>query len=141
MKAAAYDSYLIPTQRSIAEQLTIQLLPRFSDDQTERVDFDYSDVRALQEDADALAKRAATLFASGIYTRAQALTLIGDEPTTEDDGIYFLPRGGSFSNGEIAEPVSAVIEKVDTVPGASNLTPPPATNGTSKAPVPATATP
>jgi hypothetical protein len=139
MKAAAYDSYLIPTQRSIAEQLTIQLLPRFSDDQTERVDFDYSDVRALQEDADALAKRAATLFAAGIYTRAQALTLIGDEPTTEDDGIYFLPRGGSYVNGQIAEVASPVTEKVITSPGASNLAPVPATtsNGAGKTPVPA----
>jgi HK97 family phage portal protein len=133
MKAAAYDSYLIPTQRSIAEQLTIQLLPNFSTDAAEMVDFDYANVRALQEDADKLAERSAKVFTSGIIDRARAKTLIGIEPDTDDEGIYLLPRGASFSDGQIAEPIAPQTVPVNTEPGATNVP----TNGHAVAPVPA----
>jgi HK97 family phage portal protein len=125
-REAAYQSYLIPTQRTIGEQLTIQLLPDFSDDPAERVDFDYSKVRALSEDQTVIASRAKDLFAAGIIDRARALTMVGDEPRPVDEGVYFLPRGGSFSGGEIAEPVSAIVDKVDTEPPSTDTRVPPA---------------
>ena len=55
--------------------------------------------------------------------------MVDIESVPADDGIYCLPRGASFSDGSIAEPVSPVIEKVNTEPGASNIAPPAATNG------------
>jgi HK97 family phage portal protein len=124
MKEKAYDDYLIPTQGTIAEQLTIQLLPDFSTDPAERVAFDYADVRALQEDATAVADRAAKIFVSGIFDRASAMLMIGEEPKPGDHDVYLLPRGASFSDGTIAEPVAPQTMPVDTEPGAK-----PATNG------------
>lgn len=124
MKEKAYDDYLIPTQTSIAEQLTIQLLPDFSDDPAERVGFDYGEVRALQEDATAVGDRAVKFFTSGGIDRARFLTMIGEEPGDNDDGVYLLPRGASFSDGTIAEPVTPESLPVNTEPGA------PSPNGT-----------
>jgi HK97 family phage portal protein len=139
-REATYDGNIMPTYASFANTLTRALLrDDFGGNARQRVDFDTTNVRALQEDANAVATRAGDLFGKGIIDRARALTLIGDEPQPGDHGVFFVPRGGSFSDGTIAEPVSAVTEKVDTVPDASNLTPPPAppTNGHRITPVPA----
>jgi hypothetical protein len=102
----------------------------FNGQKDQFVEFDTSNVSALQEDATAVADRAAKLFTAGIIDRAAALKMVDLESVPADDGIYLLPRGASFSDGSIAEPVSPVIEKVNTEPGANNLAPAPvATNG------------
>jgi phage portal protein BeeE len=143
MYEAAYRSYLIPVQRLIADDLTTQLLPDFGNDTAERVAFDYTDIRALQADENETATRAKDLFMGGVIDRARAVTMIGDKPTDSDKGIYFLARSASFSDGQVAEPVSPVTEKVISDPGADNLAPaaspapPAATNGHSAAPIPA----
>jgi HK97 family phage portal protein len=124
-REAAYESFLMPMNANIDDQLTIQTLPDFDDDPTARVAHDYGDVRVLQPDADKLAERSTRLFASGQIDRADSLTMIGETPKPGDKGVYFLPRGGSFSDGTIAEPVAPQTTPVDTEPGAK-----PGTNGT-----------
>jgi hypothetical protein len=54
----AYESCIIPNSMMIAEQFSRQFLPEFGSDTTfTRVWFDASNVRCLQADEDALAKR------------------------------------------------------------------------------------
>lgn len=143
-REATYDANIVPTYVSFANTLTRALLrDDFGGQAKQFVAFDMSNVRALQPDETAIATRAKDLFGAGIIDRAKALLMIGDEPKPIDEGVYFLPRGGSFSGGEIAEPVSAIVTKVDTEPPATQTPIPPgvtanvASNGTSKTPMPA----
>jgi len=115
-REAAYESYLMPVQASIDDQITAQTMADYSDDPTLRLAHDYTNVRVLQPDADKLAERAARLFAAGMIDRAHALKLIGEESEPGDVGVYFLPRGGAFTSGEIAEPIAAQTIPEDTVP-------------------------
>jgi HK97 family phage portal protein len=135
-REAAYESYLLPVQANIADQLTMQIMPDFDDDPTVKIGHDYSNVRVLQPDADKMAERAARLFGAGMIDRDHALTMIGEEAEAGDKGIYFLPRGGSFSDGSIAEPVSPTTVPVNTEPGAST---PAAANVNGKKPTDAAA--
>jgi HK97 family phage portal protein len=136
-REAAYESFLMPMNANIDDQITAQTMFDYSDDPTLSLAHDYSKVRVLQPDADKLAERAARLFGAGMIDRAHALTMIDEEAEPGDEGVFFLARGGSFSDGTIAEPVTPVSNQVNTEPGAL---PPPATNGTngrSKSPIPA----
>jgi hypothetical protein len=131
-REATYRGNIVPTYTSFADTLTRSLLrDDFNGQKDQFVEFDTSNVSALQEDATAVADRATKLFTAGIIDRAAALKMVDLESVPADDGIYLLPRGASFSDGSIAEPVSPVIEKVNTEPGATNIPPPstPATNG------------
>ncbi len=67
----------------IADTLTLQLLPDFISDRATRLEFDTSDVRALSEDQDALAKRLQGYVASNILTVDEARAEIGHEPLPE----------------------------------------------------------
>jgi HK97 family phage portal protein len=133
---AAYLSFLIPVQRMIAEELTTQLLPDFSDDPLERVAFDYTEVGALSEDKDELAKRAATLFQGSIIDRAKALGMMGEEATPKDKGVYFLMRGGTLVSGDLTDIGTAFAPA--PAPGQGGNVPP-ATNGNGHAPTAAAA--
>jgi hypothetical protein len=118
-REATYDGNIMPTYASFADTLTRALLrDDFNGSQDQYVEFDTSNVRALQEDATAVADRTTKLFTAGIIDRATALKMVDIESVPGDEGIYLLPRGASFSDGSIAEPVSPVIEKVNTEPGA-----------------------
>lgn len=64
----------------IADTLTLQLVPDFTGDRTIRLEFDTSDVRALSEDQDALAKRLQILVAAGILDVDEARAEIGRDP-------------------------------------------------------------
>lgn len=64
----------------IADTLTLQLLPDFTSDRSIRLEFDTSDVRALSEDQDAMAKRLQILVAAGILDVDEARAEIGREP-------------------------------------------------------------
>lgn len=85
-REAFYESTVMPMQAAFAEELSAQLLPDLGNPETERVGWDYSDVRVLQPDMDALAKRAALLYQADVITRAQALELI-QMPFTEQDNV------------------------------------------------------
>jgi HK97 family phage portal protein len=135
-REAAYEQNILPTMRVFADTFTRALLrDDFGGGREQFVQFDIDDVRALQQDENAIADRAAKLFASGIIDRARALTLIGETPAPGDGGIYYLPRGGSFSTGVVAEPATPLSTQVNTEPGAPPA--PVATNGHTTAPVPA----
>lgn len=67
----------------IADTLTMSLLADFTSDRSIRLEFDTSDVRALSEDQDALAKRLEILVAAGILDVDEARAEIGREPKVQ----------------------------------------------------------
>jgi len=91
-REAAYEGALVPAWKQVAEDLTLQLLPDYSDDETECVEFDLSKVRALADDENALSTRAVNELKSGGITRGQFLTKLGLQSTDEDD-VYYIPQG------------------------------------------------
>lgn len=138
-REAAYESWIIPTQATIDDQLTTALMPDFSTDTTLRLAHDYDEVRVLQPDLDKLAVRVEHLFGAGIIDRATAKRELKMDPLPEDDNIYFLPRGGTFVDGSLTEVgvgvdpllVSGVIGENGQPPIAlPTVVAPPATNGT-----------
>lgn len=161
-REAAYESFLMPVQASIDEELTTQLLADFDTDPSLRVGHDYSDVRVLQPDMDKIYDRVEKVFAASIIDRATAKRELKLDVKSEDEGIYYLGRGGSFVDGtltEVGPAVDPLLQAGITLPGISGELPPSATpvaipaavqpkngaalvpakptNGSSKTPVPA----
>lgn len=123
-REAAYEEFLIPIQRINAHDLAIQLLPDFTTDPTIRLQHDYSHVRALQEDQDALAKRAVEAFAGGLMMRGEARELIGLKARPEDN-VHFMPRSsGLIAPDEVLVPGAPTAETLhDAIAGL--VAPPP----------------
>jgi hypothetical protein len=71
---------LLPLWGSLAATLTMSLLPDFSSEKNVFLAFDTSNVRALQEDQDALATRLVSLVTAGILTEDEARAMLGREP-------------------------------------------------------------
>lgn len=90
-REAGWEENIIPTQRSMAEDVTWQLLADFeSDPMTWRFGFDLSNVRVLQEDLNKLAERLRTGVAAGCVKRAEYRRAFGFE-TDDSDEVYLLP--------------------------------------------------
>lgn len=81
----SYESVIIPIQNHLAEDFTWQLLPEFEKSKGARVWFDTSTVRVLQEDQDALVKRAVAGFTGRVLKRSDAREMLGLETGPEDD--------------------------------------------------------
>lgn len=89
-RAAAYEECLMPTQRLIDEELTAQLMPEIVGAQPSDVlGRDYSEVRALQEDQDALHRRWRDDYRAGGIKRKVFLARIGEEYDEVADDVYF----------------------------------------------------
>ena len=87
----AYESYLIPLQRYIAEELNHQLLPEMEARRDRFVYHDLSNVRALQEDMTALYAREALAYEKGIKMRSEVRSRLGLKSGPEDDVYYVQP--------------------------------------------------
>lgn len=93
-REAAYESFIIPMQRAVAETLDVQLLPELGNPQAEHVAFDLSKVRVLQEDRNKEAERIARLYSSGVTARRQSQELLGlDEPLPDDVYVQDVTAG------------------------------------------------
>lgn len=88
LREQAYESFVIPTQRLIADELRSQLLPEFGDTQGLKVAHDLSGVRVLQDDRNALYQRETLAYEKGIKTRAESRSALGLKTKPEDD-VYF----------------------------------------------------
>jgi HK97 family phage portal protein len=90
---AAWNQGVIPLLTVFAESITQSLLPEFPETKDgDFFKFDLHKILALQEDQDALIKRAEVLYKSGIIDRATAKRLIGFETDPTDEMIYH-PEG------------------------------------------------
>ena len=91
LRRLAWVQCLLPMQKALAKQLTIQLLPDFHGQLRRfRVRFDDSDVSAFQEDDDLFTNRVTKMATSGLLRvdRAQAMLGLEVDPTQK---VYIRP--------------------------------------------------
>ena len=106
----AYESGIVPIQRLIAADLTMQLLPEFPTLPRSRLEFDLRGVRVLQEDEAKKATRLTTLVRGSIITRAEARADLGLEVDMKRDDVYLVPvnvveiGADGLPVGQLAEP-------------------------------------
>lgn len=89
-REAAYEENIIPSQRLLAADLTTQLLADFGPAANVRLRFNLRAVRVLQDDQNALMERAGKGFQTGVLTRGEARTLVG-QPAEDTDDVFALP--------------------------------------------------
>lgn len=89
-REAFMEQTMIPLWRLIAEELSRTLLPDFErgDLGAVRIEFDLSQVRALQEDENALITRVREALGGPIYTLNEARELAGKPPLPDGDALY-----------------------------------------------------
>lgn len=115
-----YESVIIPIQTAIAEQLTWQLLPELDKTKGARYAFDTGQVRVLQEDRDALYKRAVLALQAGGISRNQFAMSLG-KPTPDKEEIYYVPSTSKPMTQELIEETAA--EKPEPPPVAPPVDP------------------
>lgn len=105
MRRLAWVQCLTPMQKSMAKDLTSQLLPDFQTQHRFRVRFDTMDVSAFQEEDDLLAARVARLVEAGMLRvdRAQAMLRLEVDPTQQ---IYLRPTS-AVADGPSAPKIPA----------------------------------
>lgn len=88
-REAAYESFIIPTQRLVADVLKHQLLNEYEDDLTQwRVGYDLSDVRILQEDENRKIDRVNRMVQGGWLKVSDAQRMTG--APIDDKADYYL---------------------------------------------------
>lgn len=97
-----YESVIIPIQSAIAAQLTRQLLPDFKDTKGAKLTFDVSQVRVLQEDRDALYRRATSALQAGGISRNQFSASLGKPPVDKEE-IFYVPAMANVMTQERIE--------------------------------------
>lgn len=106
-RAQSYEGAVLPMLARFARGWTAQLLPDYKAldrgaSQTLFVEYDYSKVRDLQENADSIFNRAIAAFKGGIVTLNQAKKIIGEKPEQREEiadkyAFELLPApGGEF---------------------------------------------
>lgn len=91
-REAAYESFVIPNQGIVADELQVQLLPEFGDSGGLQIGHDLSMVRVLQDDRDTLFTRECLAYEKGVKTRAEARSALGLDTKPEDEVYYTLPQ-------------------------------------------------
>lgn len=90
----AVASYLVPLWWHIAQELSVQLLPDFDQDASHFIEFDTSEVAALQEDENAKVERVIKLYEGGVIKRAEARTELDYEADPDGaDDVYLVKAG------------------------------------------------
>lgn len=119
-REAFSEMKLVPLWRQVAETITHGLLSDFTSDRSTVVEFDISDVRALQDDQNALATRLQVYVTAGIMDVNEARAEIGleskalPEPQPE-------PQPGAQSDPpeqRAIRPIYLLRKSLDDLPGA-----------------------
>lgn len=87
-REAATEQTLVPLWTEIADDITVQLGPRFGLAPGESFAYDLTNVKILQEDEDKRWSRLGTAFEKGGIKRSEYRRAIGYEATPEDE-VYF----------------------------------------------------
>lgn len=88
-RAGFWDETLIPLYQMLSEPLNTALVPEFSG--VDRVEFDLSTVKALQEDEDAKSTRVLAQLTAGAISVQEARVDLGREADFEAGAILILP--------------------------------------------------
>jgi len=86
----AIEQGIVPIQRIVAAELTIQALPDFDDNENRTVAFDLTNVRALQPDMDKVYLRVDRAVRGGWAKVAEGKRAVG-LPVGPDDDVYLRP--------------------------------------------------
>ena len=109
-----WDITMTPLMASFDDGFTAGLCPEFGG--IDEVQFDLGDIRALQEDIDALHKRTRDNWSAGLLFFPEARAGIGYDPDT-DEGLLNVPTTGVITPferlGEIPEPAPTVVNPPD----------------------------
>jgi len=84
------EQKLVPLWRSVAEEMTHQLLPEFSEDDSQYCKYEIDSVRALSLDQDALYKRWQVAVNGGWATIGEARNAVG-LPSNDTHNVYLRP--------------------------------------------------
>lgn len=86
-REAAYEGYVIPTQRLIAGTLKKSLLDDFdgTPNTKRKIEFDLTKVRILQDDEDKKAERVARLYEAGLWKRSEGRAATGQKWDATDE--------------------------------------------------------
>jgi hypothetical protein len=84
--------YLVPLWWHRDEELTVQLLPEFDQDESHYVESDTSEVAALQEDENELWARIGAAYQNQIIMRSEARTML-DLDAEDGDDVYLVKAG------------------------------------------------
>lgn len=97
-----WSETMVPEARRIAAAFTKQLMPEFAvtRDRGAMLSYDFTEVRALQEDRSQKLREVVRLVLTGGFTVNQALTLTGMNPIAEGD---FYVRNGNHVIARIGE--------------------------------------
>ncbi|NDG19483.1 MAG: phage portal protein [Betaproteobacteria bacterium] len=101
----AIDNCNSPMWSRIQKMLTARLLPLCGGKKGERVEFNMSAVKYLQEDENAMHDRARKNFKDGVWTRAEARIATGKNAATEDE-IYFTDIENQRALAAISAPIN-----------------------------------
>jgi HK97 family phage portal protein len=88
---AAWNTFVIPTMKLFATELTNQLLPEYDYRNGEWVEFDTSDVWALQADEKQIAEKEVMKFKAGLVTRNEARVAMGMKAYEGEGGDDLAP--------------------------------------------------
>jgi HK97 family phage portal protein len=104
---AAWEDGMVPLLRTLADAITADLLPEYSETQEgDFIQYDLETVRALADDLAAEAERAERLYKAGIIDRAEAKRIAGLEAVPEDEGQLHptaipVQSGGGFESAAV----------------------------------------
>ena len=84
------EQKLVPLWRTVAEELTYQLLPEFDEDDNLYCKYNVEDVRALSQDQDELYKRMNTAVSGGWATIGEARNAVG-LAADDSHNVYLRP--------------------------------------------------
>jgi HK97 family phage portal protein len=88
---AAWNTFVIPTMKLFATELTNQLLPEYAYANGEWVEFDTSDVWALQADEKQIAEKEVMKWNAGLITRNEARVAMGMKAFEGEGGDDLAP--------------------------------------------------
>jgi HK97 family phage portal protein len=123
---SAWTDGMIPLMRQMAEALTIALLPDYEETEPgDYLEFDVTNVPALQADLNEDAERAERLYKAGIVDLATAKRVAGVAPSDDDEGYYHPTAVPVSKDGQevlVPAPVQTVAkaytqEETTTEPG------------------------
>lgn len=104
---ATLNNNFLPTQQNIADALTFWALPDFNafvpGNEEMFVGFCNDHIKALQDDVEEVHSTVREDYKAGLIDRAIAKILIGQEPTPEDEGVYY-PATGTPDEQMLAPP-------------------------------------
>ncbi len=84
------EQKLVPLWRTVADELTYQLLPEFDDNDNIYCKYDIESVRALSQDQDELYKRMNSAVSGGWATIGEARNMVG-LPADDSHNVYLRP--------------------------------------------------